>query len=132
LAELYNLKLVTIHQVKTALEWLNHCSAEMISSAVESLVIFLFIAGAKLEGDVKDELWINRLIEFWEKKANSVAHNQGRPMCLLRDLIELRQNKWAPLRTPHWIPPTIDLPAIRFEPESLIRLFQSDRVVNKY
>jgi len=131
LAELYNLRLASIHQVKTALEWLTHCSTGMISSAVESLVIFLFIAGAKLEADLNDESWISRLIEFWEKKANLVAHNQGRPMCLLRDVIELRQNKWAPLRTPHWIPPTIDLPTIRFEPDSLIRLFQSDRMVQK-
>jgi hypothetical protein len=96
---------------------------------MESLVIFLFISGAKLEADVNDEIWMNNLIQFWERKANLVAHNQGRPLCLLRDVIELRQNKWIQSKQPHWIPPTIDLPTIRFEPESLIRLFQSDRMV---
>lgn len=129
MAELYNLNLVKIPQVRNALEWLMNCPNGMITSAMESLVIFLFISGSKLDADINDEVWMNRLIEFWEKKANLIAHNQGRPLCLLRDVIELRQNKWTPLRQPHWIPPTIDLPTFRFEPESLIRLFQSDRMV---
>jgi hypothetical protein len=120
---------VKFEQVRDALHWLTNCSSGMISAAMESLVIFLFISGAKLNSEINDEAWMNGLIGFWEKKTKLVAHNQGRPLCLLRDVIELRQNKWAPVRQPHWIPPCIDLPTIRFEPESLIRLFQSDRMV---
>lgn len=131
LAELYQCDLVTVDGVVTTLQKIFMNTSENLISAVEPMAIFFFTIGSKLDAEVSDRNWMSKILEHLKATAEllPLPSNQNRSLCLIMNVIELRNSNWEHQQPPQWFPCTASMFSNRFETEGFIRLFGEDKQV---
>lgn len=131
LAELYQCDLIGIDCIMSALQRILACPPENLIPAVEPVAIFLFTVGSKLDEEVPDRNWITSILEHLKMTAEMLPllTNQNRSLCLVMNVIDLRNSNWEHQQPPQWFPCTASMFSNRFETEGFIRLFGEDKQV---
>ncbi|CAL8074285.1 unnamed protein product [Orchesella dallaii] len=129
LGELYQCDLIGVDRILATLERIIALPSENLIPAVESIAIFLFTVGAKLDAEVSDRNWMSGVLEHLNMTAGMIPlpSNQNRSLCLVMNVIQLRNSNWEHQQTPQWFPCTASMFSNRFETEGFIRLFGEDK-----
>lgn len=131
LAELYQCDLIGVDCIMSALQRILSGASENLIPAVEPIAIFLFTVGGKLDGELPDRNWMTKVLDHLRMTAEMLplSHNQNRSLCLVMNVIELRNSNWEHQQPPQWFPCTASMFSNRFETEGFIRLFGEDKQV---
>jgi hypothetical protein len=122
LAELFNADIVTCEDVQDIIQIL---LATRGDEFLESLCNLIFLAGKKLEAELKDvdpgANFLDPTLEKMMERANRCFHS--RLKCFVLDIFELRKNDWVPLRPLNHIHPCMVDPLKKpYDIGSIIRI----------